>query len=391
MKRRVRRNKEYTYNGLDFWVDDKGSAYLISSIEQAMPIIAKDESKKDIGKLKNEIVVGNTEWIKEIQLQEYDAGKDCDIKLNSSNARCESYLPYLSIIDPTPVSWQFIVPAQYVPHLIHNIQEEYKKEFKYVIGKLPMHIGIVLQEYKKPLYMGIKALRRIRRDIKSWEDIERVDAKTLKAMQKEGLQYCNEYEEAEKLQNHYSLYPIVGNSGKYQFYISPDNDKCSLDITNSVSNTARFKIYPNTIDFEFMDANARRNDIYYSAGKRKIEEKNNRPYTWEDWKAFKDFTEYFTDKAKSIKLHQIINVIYTKLNDWKDNQESIRRFMLAAFINILDLRDNDGSSQKKDQFVSILGKSDWSEVENMTLDEFIKSLRCFIDMFEFWHKGLKRM
>ena len=28
------------------------------------------------------------------------------------------------------------------------------------IWKLPLHIGVVIQDYKKPLYLGIKALRK---------------------------------------------------------------------------------------------------------------------------------------------------------------------------------------------------------------------------------------
>ena len=67
-------------------------------------------------------------------------------------------------MDPTPISWQFAIPAEYVPNLIKNITRYYNENFIWVYGKLPLHIGVVIQNYKKPLYLGIKALRKIRRD-----------------------------------------------------------------------------------------------------------------------------------------------------------------------------------------------------------------------------------
>lgn len=75
-------------------------------------------------------------------------------------------MPYASITDPTPVSWQIIIPAEYVPKFIDLVMKKYDEEFKYVYGKLPIHIGIIIQDYKKPLYIGLQALRRIKRDVK---------------------------------------------------------------------------------------------------------------------------------------------------------------------------------------------------------------------------------
>jgi hypothetical protein len=87
----------------------------------------------------------------------------------------------MSIIGPTPISWQFIIPAEYVPNLIKNTQTLYDEYFKYVYGKLPLHIGVIIQDYKQPLYVGINALRKIRRDVKGreklWEEIKAKDFK----------------------------------------------------------------------------------------------------------------------------------------------------------------------------------------------------------------------
>ena len=73
IKERQFMNKEYAYKGLDFWANGKGDVHLISSIEQAIPIITKDELKKDIKKSKKhiegEICRGNTSWIDVIRLR----------------------------------------------------------------------------------------------------------------------------------------------------------------------------------------------------------------------------------------------------------------------------------------------------------------------------------
>lgn len=400
-------NREYSYKGLDFWANKRGDVYLISSIEQAIPIIAKEK----IEEMENKINVGNTDWIDDISLQDYYTGQNVGIKLNSMNVAYKSYPPYISIINPTPVSWQFIVPAQYIPDCIANIQNKYYKEFKYVVGKLPLHIGVIIQDYRKPLYMGIKALRKIRRDINDWSNIQiKEKAATIEQIQKKVLQHESNseknpivYEETENPTKYYSLYPTTDEKGKYQFYISPEDKKSKLYEVNfnSSSCDADIIIYPNTIDFEFMNVNSRRNDIYYSDGKRVIEGKINRPYTWEEWKLFNNFAEYFNDKDKDkiIKLHQIINVIYSKLNDWRDSEGSIRDFMLSAFINILDLKDNKGSKEK-DRFAKVLlvpkyedGENviKWEDIKDIPQHEFKRSLLRFVDMYEFWHTALKRM
>ncbi len=406
--------KEYSYKGLDFWVDNKGNVYLISSIEKASPIISKKDAKKDIAGIKSKIDAGDTDWVDDISLQDYETGQDTGIKLKGSNAVYESYLPYISIIDPTPISWQFIVPAKYVPEMILKIQEEYYKEFKYVVGKLPLHIGVVVQDYKKPLYMGIKALRKIRRDITDWMAIQTEDkVKNLKKLQEQifrddskSTRKAIKFEEKEDPTKYYSLYPTTGEQSKYQFYISPEDKASGLCVVdfNSRGCDGDIITYSNTIDFEFLDVNTRRNDIHYFNGKRKLREKMNRPYTWQEWELFKYFAAYFKEKdsEKNTKLHHIVNSIFSKLNDWKDNDKSIQSFMLSLFINTLDL-DGDEGMRKKDEFAKILllpherAKDEddeavkWDDLNKIDPHVFKNCLLRFIDMYEFWHTALKWM
>lgn len=391
-----KKGKEYEYSGLNFWVDQKGNVYLISSLAVAIDILSNNKNKFDKKKIEEQISERKCDWLKEkIPLKEYGKPNGEELNLNLKDAKYENFLPYFSILDPTPISYQFIIPADTVPVFIKNVQEVYKKEFKWVIGKLPLHIGIVIQNYKKPLYMGIKALRNIRRDIKNWNDIRQsIDAKSLKAMQKEAFSCHNPQENLSKLEDFYSLYEKEQGKGSYKFYLNPKGKPVWLNTTKDASNNDKFIIYPNTVDFEFLDVNTRRNDIYYKEGegKRTKEEKRNRPYPWEKWQIFYDFKDYFETTRFTGKLQNIVSLIYSKLNDWKDD-EYIRIFLLSAFINVFDLKDNDKSKQqqKLDEFAKLLGQSNWNKVKDLNLREFKEALWQFIDMFEFWHIHLKKI
>ncbi|HCE32389.1 MAG TPA: CRISPR-associated protein Csx11, partial [Fusobacterium sp.] len=151
---------EAVYNNLEFWIEKK-KCYLITYDPELIEKKLKGENKELTLKLEN----------------------DETVNLKLQDAKTEYYKPYMSIIDPTPISWQFIIPAEYVQNLIKNTQTLYDEYFKYVYGKLPLHIGVIIQDYKQPLYVGINALRKIRRDVKGreklWEKIEVKDFKKI--------------------------------------------------------------------------------------------------------------------------------------------------------------------------------------------------------------------
>ncbi|EDM24321.1 CRISPR-associated protein Csx11 [Caminibacter mediatlanticus] len=275
---------------------------------------------------------------------------------------------YISIIDPTPISWQFILPTNRVNDAIKKIQHLYKKEVKYVYGKLPLHIGIVVQNSKFPLYIGIKALRKIRRDIKDWQDIK-LEGKNL-------LPNLECYEEIVEQNNnakeYYWLYECENSD--YPFYNLP-----SKKGVKKYNQSDEFIIYPNTIDFEFLDSNSRKNDIYYVKGKRKLflesydnqdkinlHLKSNRPYTWEEFEYFKNFKEFF--KNKTALMHRLVSLIYSKIQDWKDNEESFKMFMKSTF------KQNEIDIQQ-------FGIKDYG----------FNEMKKFLDMFDYYHTTLKEI
>ncbi|WP_207708026.1 hypothetical protein, partial [Clostridium sp. HV4-5-A1G] len=400
------RNREFEYKALNFTPDANGNLYLISSVEQAVPLLKKNLMKNKTAY--REIKEGQSDWLnnKKIELTDMDDNSKHSVALD--NVEYITYKPYISIINSTPVSWQFIMPAEYVPKVIEKVEEKYNKDFKYVNGKLPLHMGIVFQDYKKPLYIGIKALRNIRRDIYNWDSIE--DKKT-----GEELKESFDISEENKLNcKYYSLFQLNREINHeddkiYRFYLPKQGEEnIFLKDVDNASKNEEYYVYPNTIDFEFLDTNIRRNDINYnyekggSNAKRAIELKNNRPYTWGEWKNFQKFKKYFRNEEKvkdneekekekinNTKLQSMVSLIYSKLNDWKgnENQDGLVKFMLSAFVNVFELKDDE----KKNEFAKILWASNWNDLKEKSSDEFKSLLYKFLDMYDFWHNCLKKI
>ena len=400
------RNREFEYKALNFTPDANGNLYLISSVEQTVPLLKKNLMKNKTAY--REIEEGQSDWLnnKKIELTDMDDNSKHSVALD--NVEYITYKPYISIINPTPVSWQFIMPAEYVPKVIEKVEEKYNEDFKYVNGKLPLHMGIVFQDYKNPLYIGIKALRNIRRDIYNWDSIK--DKKT-----GEELKGSFDISEEDKLNcKYYSLFQLNREINHeddkiYRFYLpKQEEENIFLKDVDNASKNEEYYVYPNTIDFEFLDTNIRRNDINYnyekggSNAKRATELKNNRPYTWEEWKNFEKFKKYFRNEEKvkddeekekekinNTKLQSMVSLIYSKLNDWKgnENQDGLVKFMLSAFINIFELKDDE----KKNEFAKILWASNWNDLKEKSSDEFKSLLYKFLDMYDFWHNCLKEI
>lgn len=384
---------EYRLGEIDFYCKDN-KLYLISSIEKAIPFIKNKDQKIDdiIKKIENDDIT----WLKsELKLFKYgDSLKKPEV-FTLFKPVYRIFKPYISIINPTPISWQFAIPADRVSDLTKNIQEEYYKYFRWVYGKLPLHVGVIIQDYKKPLYIGIKALRKIRRDDVNWDELKGIiTSKFLKSRQKQSFNYQESIEKDQDCEKFYSLFEKTDEKGKYCFYLYPEQgEKRWLDIAKDTKDTEKFYFYPNTFDFEFLDVNTRRNDIYYENGKRFMKLKKQRPYDLYKWQYFEKFREYFKDKKSSSKLQKLVSVIYSKLEEWKGENEQIKIFMLSAFINILELQcsNKDIDKEKKNNFAKMFGENSWEDFENLSPKEFINKLYMLLNMFELFHSALKEV
>ncbi len=248
-------------------------------------------------------------------------------------------MPYASITDPTPVSWQIIIPAEYVPKFIDLVMEKYDKEFKYVYGKLPIHIGIIIQDYKKPLYIGLQALRRIRRDVRDINKLYIKDkSKDFCSKQRKKLSLEYYEEKCNYTEEYYSLYWHNSDNKDYLFYIKPDDNwKKWISTSYRFCSNDEITIIPNTFDFEFIDINTRRNDIYYDENsyKRALHLKSNRPYEIETyWEKFKAFRELFKEKVSSSKLEALVHILYDKLENYNPDYSYLLASLNCKYFRI---------------------------------------------------------
>ncbi|MDD3050297.1 MAG: CRISPR-associated protein Csx11 [Candidatus Cloacimonetes bacterium] len=372
-------NMEIESNGMLFYFYDK-KAFLITSLAKCFNQIY--DFKK--GKSKN-----YSEWLRNSKHEISDFKLPAKIKVDKneieiSNPQFEDFQSCVSLLDPTPVSWQVAVPADKVPDLIEMIQKKYKEHFRYVYGKLPLHIGVVVKNFKHPLYIGMQALRNIRREV-SWEEIKaEIDGIHLKAIQKDQVAEAKSEETANSTETYYSLFKRNDQKGEYQFYFPPETQSKHLSLSKESGEAENFFYYPNTIDFEFLDCNTRRNDIFYESGKRKPDYRHQRPFTWEHWYKYQCFKELFTEDSS--QLHNLISLFYRLLQDWKNEEQSTKQLAATSIINML--RPQNMSDKNKATLACLFGTEKW---EDITKKIQIKHLLEFIDYNDFWHNNLKEV
>ncbi|WP_058486548.1 CRISPR-associated protein Csx11 [Defluviitalea phaphyphila] len=389
----------YKYKELDFYYKS-GNILLITSLSKAKKFIFRDDSAKEIIN-NNQDVDELKNYLKLITIEKVNDDKT-KITLNKDNlVEICKYKPVFTITSPSPISTQLIIPADKTQDFITKVQEIYMKHFKLVYGKLPLHIGVVVQDYKMPLYIGIKALRKMERQLERPEDIEKTALILDKNEMKKLPCKCKiSSKTKDGICQFYSLYKTSDDEG-FEFFFLNNEEKFSIPLDSNTTKDVKYTIYPNTVDFEFIDTNTRVNDIYYDKEtyKRYLKLKNNRPYTWEEWEKFEAFKEIFHDNFKT-KLNNLISLLYSKMYDWQviegKNYDEFKKFCAVLFYNTLELKNNEDIVSKLYKIFGI-NQDDNTEANfidnilNLENEKFIKSILMFLDMYEFWHKALREV
>ncbi len=403
---KLEKSMELEGEGLLFWAekvnDNKAKIYLISSIRDFLIKFGKTSIKKQIIEGIDDSINKQLENFKDIVEEKHLTLKSLDSQnsieiITSAFSEIKEYKPFAKITDPSPKNYQIIIPAEYLEKLIDGVIKRYDKEFKYVYGKLPLHIGIIVSHYKKPAYVNLKALRRIRRDVEGIDELY-INKKKEEFQQnfEEKLNRFARKEENDNLtKDYYALYWDNPRQQDYNFYIKPaDNSKKWISIIDKFPQNANVEIIPNTFDFEFMDTNTRRNDIFYDGTKgykRAVSDKSNRPYEIEKyWDKFKRFKKIFSNETTSSKLHKLIQLLYEKAVNF---DKSYAPFLASSFIRILELNKNKELLSGIKFIFDIqedVGRTDFHK-QFMNKLESKENLLLFIDMFEFWHTMLKEV
>ena len=164
--------------------------------------------------------------------------------------------------------------------------------------------------------------------------------------------------------------------------------------------------YPNTFDFEYLDTNTRRNEIFYLMGRRKLAQKKNRPYTFEEADKLLKLGEISifkteknkkanNDKISASQMHNFITQLYSKYEDWdieNDNQniESFKLFLITLLVNTFKLNSLK-NEDLKNKILEVLEVTDIKKLQDKSSDEIRWISKLFFDSYEFWHKALKEV
>lgn len=438
--------------GLLYWVQpNERKVYLISNIRDFLLQYGDDKIKnllrnldkattfeeaRKINEDLDQLLLGNVkDYLEDVEVSLHKIGENQKVLELSikKNIKISQYKPYSLITDTSPTNYQVIIPAEYLPKFIDVVLERYDEHFKYVYGKLPLHIGIVVSRYDSPVYVNLQALRRIRRDVKDTNRLwvkkkkealktllkekllnlikkkdealyENLKAKPLMEILQEIKQHTSledlMYEAMNDTYKYYSLYFDNTDEKDYNFYIKPDkNWKHWISTIDKFPQNGKVKIIPNTFDFEYLDHNIRRNEIFYAENGRRIPYlKSNRPYELEThWWKFKKFRELIKDtNLPSSRLHKLVEVLYNHLLEVQSlenpDRESRSYSLFAEFVNWLELQKEEKRRELiKDIFD--LPTAEWELFKENLREALTKeeNVKLFVDMFDFWHNLLEEV
>lgn len=340
--------------------------------------------KEDIAKYKQINIKSEDE-----KDSEYKNYKVKEIKFSE-----KSYRPFLEIL-LSPVTFQFIVPANSVPAVLKKITDKYDEEMGNVAGRLPLNLGVVFFDYKTALYAAVNASRRM---LNGFEDIELMECsvsnfskdsstidlevhtkgtrkkkiKLRKSSDAQSRYYfnflLNSQDEAQKRESFFKTFI----DGKKEFLISGSD----LSLDDNV------KLYPNYFDFEFLDTTARRLEIRYKGHKRirKSSLMGPRPYLLEEFTSiFEQIWKLFNKPTMTTSQLKNIQENLVKLHmDWKDceNQNGYEEVLKKQIENIL---------------VNVGSKNWWNSLAEGE-NELLKAVcldKTIFDILEFYNSILK--
>jgi len=290
-----------------------------------------------------------------------------------------TYLPLIPIL-AEPRTFMALVPAESAFKIVKAIKTKYEREMGKVRNRLPLHLGVVFAGRKMPLRAIMDAGRRmLRQQTKPlvWEamcsarrQIDKGDELPEEFKDDKEGQFKEWYEVTLRNGNHQITWfvPALMGDGQtpdhwypYVFLASPDEPTdrrryYKTDLGNPWNPAHPWlvhagelqpgdKIYltPATVDFEFLDYNIRRFEIYYEDGKHKGT--LTRPYLLDEFPVLEKIWRYLTEKQNdrphlsSSQIFAIRNLIETKREEWFEKpedsltDENFKKFCKDLFFN----------------------------------------------------------
>jgi CRISPR-associated Csx11 family protein len=358
---------------------EEGTVYLIN---EGCRDIAEQEYKVWEGK---EIIIIKEEGKKKEEKRDV-------IKIKSISKGKEEISPF-RVITATPDIFMALVPADRALKVTDYLYRKYKEHLGKVIGRLPISVGHIFFQKRTPMFIVLDSARRMLRNFENLYENWRKGKETLEVtdfdegrnvvtfsngVRWDGINYNN----GDLQTDYFHPYFIVDQSCGDAHKSAPSYFKTfmgDLVYVSDIKKAYQLKVLPNFYDFEFLDSNARRFDIYLENKKRKSGVANfySRPIYLEE--LFQKAGHLWGDLLKGRALKGITD---TKLNKIK-----------TLWLTTYEEWTNNGKADKKtwEDFVELSIRREFPDVPEeryKLLKETIQS-GLFFDTLELYNQILK--
>jgi len=219
----------------------------------------------------------------------------------------EEYYPFIEI-NKSPLSLSLIVPACDSMKIAELVVDLYSKQFKNVVGKLPLNIKLLVTNRKFPLYVLLDAESRML----------------------EGDEF-----KKQTLMNPW--WDVSGTSTDKYYCCYPDKIKAryTLDDIAPVSRGKIFSLFPGYFDFELLIGTADRYNIAYKDdGKRADEDYRiftGRPYYSYQIAELRELWELLSQNLSISQIYFIEDMLTLKLREWRKVRRGNKESLLKNF------------------------------------------------------------
>jgi len=230
-----------------------------------------------------------------------------------------------------PRTFIALVPADKALEVVKAIKEKYEREMGKVRNRLPLTLGVVYFGRRTPLAAALDAGRRmlhqpvrtVPAEVKKLDPPVVTDTTwpvarevTLRIGEREiTLTVPTVMGDGQTQDVWYPYWQVKGKpTGRTRWFIGPDGEHwvhvCDLQPGDQVAFT------PSTFDYEFLDTTTRRFEVIYDAhGRRRSQDKHQRPYLLEELDALENAWKEISRLSKS-QIHAVISAIETKRETW---------------------------------------------------------------------------
>ena len=266
-----------------------------------------------------------------------------EIRFKSIWSLSQAYLPAASIL-AEPRTFMALVPADKALDLAQGIWEKYEEEMGKVMGRLPLHLGLVFAPAHTPVRVLLDAGRRMlarkpQQEQASWrvqtlafespsadDDPPRAEV----TLVQDGVEFA--WHPHLRMGDHSTLdiwYPYLqrrkkegeprrGNDPQLPLdYDIPGREDMAWTHVSELQEEDEVFFIPPTFDFQWLDVGSRRFEIAYDEAGRRLRALA-RPHLLSSLTHFKEIWEILSDQdgLTSTQIHALADLIETKRETW---------------------------------------------------------------------------